>query len=128
MPYIPGKERQSLVLVEVTIDDHGETYPAYFWWCPGCASWDPDGSVGAHIFYVPPWTFDNDDMDTPSFSASYLVYARPAHDQYKGQPRCHSFVKNGMIQYLGDSEHSLQGQTIPMAPVPDWLRHEKVGD
>lgn len=139
MPYIPGQERQSRVLVEVTIDDHGKVYPAYYWWCPGCVAWadmQPEGStasgIGTHLFHVPPWTFDNDDMERPSFSASYLqngILANPDADRkhfpngYVGSPRCHSFVKNGMIQYLSDSEHPLAGQTVPMAPVPAWLRH-----
>lgn len=128
MPYVEGQERKSLVLIEVTIDDHDKIYPAYYWWCPGCAGFDSERSgAGTHLFHVPPWTFDNDDMDSPTFSASYLSYGWKAEEGnkwgYKGSPRCHSFVKDGMIQYLSDSEHELAGHTVPMVPVPDWLRH-----
>jgi hypothetical protein len=31
--------------------------------------------------------------------------------------RCHSFVTDGRIQFLGDSTHSLAGQTVDL---PDW--------
>lgn len=133
MPYIEGQERSSAVLIEVTIDDHGKIYPAYYWWCPGCASYDESRSgAGTHLFHIPPWTFDNDDMDKPTFSASYLKHGwkpstEPGDNPYghKGSPRCHSFVKEGMIQYLSDCEHELAGQTVPMVSVPDWLRHDR---
>ena len=137
MPYIRGQHRRSEVLAEMTIDDHGNIHPAYLWWCPGCEAWgklQPEGSyghgVGTHIFHIPPWTFDNDNMEKPSFSASYLSYGIPANPDadpkhfpsgYAGSPRCHSFVKDGMIQFLADCDHPLAGQTVPMAPIPDWL-------
>ena len=34
---------------------------------------------------------------------------------------CHSFIRNGHWEFLGDCAHSLAGQTVPMVPVPDWL-------
>ena len=34
---------------------------------------------------------------------------------------CHSFIKDGKWQYLGDSAHGLKNQTVPMVPVPDWV-------
>lgn len=135
------ENRQSRVLIEITIDDHGDIHPAYIWWCPGCAAWgdlhealapgSTASGIGTHMFHIPPWSFDNDDMDSPTFSASYLVHGIPANPDasrehypngYSGSPRCHSFVKDGHVQYLSDSEHPLAGQTVPMAPVPAWLR------
>lgn len=112
------------------MDDHGNIYPAYYWWCPGCASYDLNRSGGGtHLFHIPPWTFDNDDMEKPSFSASYLSHGwKPPADnprEFKGAPRCHSFVKEGMIQYLDDCEHELAGKIVPMSAVPDWLRHNR---
>lgn len=34
---------------------------------------------------------------------------------------CHSFIREGQWQFLGDCEHKLAGQTVPMVPVPDWM-------
>jgi hypothetical protein len=31
--------------------------------------------------------------------------------------RCHSFVKNGMVEFLGDCTHPLAGKTVPLG---DW--------
>lgn len=37
-------------------------------------------------------------------------------------PRCHSFVRDGKIEFLSDSTHKLAGQTVDLPPLPDWLK------
>ena len=55
-------------------------------------------------------------MDAPTFSPSINV--RYNFTQEDGGPDiCHSFVKAGNIQFLGDCTHALAGQTVPL---PDW--------
>lgn len=77
--------------------------------CPGCNK--------LHVVYLttpgrPHWEF-NDDMVNPTFSPSIHVYW-----ERNGKPHiCHSFVKNGQIQYLGDCTHSMAGKTVTL---PDW--------
>ncbi|BAS10570.1 hypothetical protein AHiyo4_39920 [Arthrobacter sp. Hiyo4] len=39
-------------------------------------------------------------------------------------PRCHSFVRNGHIEFLSDSTHELAGQTMALPPLPEWLKSE----
>jgi hypothetical protein len=34
---------------------------------------------------------------------------------------CHSFIRDGHWEFLGDCAHQLAGQTVPMVPLPDWL-------
>jgi hypothetical protein len=34
---------------------------------------------------------------------------------------CHSFIRNGQWEFLGDCAHKLAGQTVPLPPLPDWL-------
>ena len=80
------------------------------------------------------WTF-NGDFDRPTFSPSVLV--RTGHhasgqegkdcwctyEARIGKPApfkcsvCHSFVRDGQIQFLGDSTHALAGHTVPL---PDF--------
>ena len=93
-------------------------------WCPGCNSHHAaivDGSRG--------WTW-NGSFTHPTISPSILVKGTvPITDDEHArimrgepiQPRdliCHSFVRDGMIEYLSDSTHSLAGQTVPL-PVAD---------
>lgn len=37
---------------------------------------------------------------------------------------CHSFIKNGVWQFLNDCDHKLAGQHVPMVPMPDWCVRE----
>jgi hypothetical protein len=78
--------------------------------CPGCKC--------LHSIQVPPWTF-NGDLEKPTVSPSILV--NPNGDS--SALRCHSFVKDGMIQFLGDCDHDLKGQTVE---IPDWTSMKEV--
>lgn len=80
--------------------------------CPGC---ECDHGVwvrpNKNILTDSCWTW-NGSMDKPTFSPSILVQT-----SYKDvQKVCHSFVKNGQIQYLSDCTHKLAGQTIDLPP------------
>lgn len=68
--------------------------------CPGC---------GCAHFFDSRWAF-NGNRVRPTFGPSLLVY------ESGDQPRCHSFVTDGAIQYLGDSGHELAGKTVPLPP------------
>ena len=61
----------------------------------------------------------------PTFNPSILVTREepsdnPAFfdDRAKDQHRvCHSFVRDGLIQYLADCTHELAGQTVPLSRI-----------
>ncbi len=76
--------------------------------CPGCEC--------LHSIQTPPWTF-NENLEKPTVSPSILVFGSAVH------PRCHSFVKDGMIQFLDDCTHALSGQTVE---IPDWTSMKQV--
>lgn len=92
-------------------------------WCPGCE----------HVHGIThgpgAWTW-NGDLDRPTFAPSVLVHphqtlieasldgdALTAPENVTTTPRCHSFVTEGRIQFLGDSTHPLAGQTVDL---PAW--------
>lgn len=81
----------------------------YGFFCPGCecSHW-----VQVNPAVSPCWQF-NGDCEKPTVSPSVLVNGITG----SVGPRCHSFIKDGMIQFLGDCDHSLKGQTVP---IPDW--------
>ncbi len=96
-------------------------------WCPGCESnhvisnlWQITGTPDSPTFspsvlvtsghYIPGWTgpecwctFNANDPNPVSFKCGV----------------CHSFVRDGMIQYLEDSTHALAGQTVNMVELQD---------
>lgn len=92
--------------------------------CPACncghlfnlKPGNPNGAGG----HKPTWTASGT-VEKPTFAPSMLVKTNdPTHPHY--QPRaassvCHSFVRDGMIQFLADCTHPLAGQTVPL---PDW--------
>lgn len=104
--------------------------------CPGCGRVHvcptPDyHAEGAHCI----WEFNND-FNSPTFTPSLLWrsghFARPVtpehpyccHNPSPGiEPRpelcyqCHSFVTNGMIQFLSDCSHILANQTVPLPDI-----------
>lgn len=82
-------------------------------WCPGC-----DDLHGVEVSGEGAWAWDGN-LDAPTISPSILV---TSSDPTK--PRCHSFVRAGRWEFLGDSTHALAGQTVNIVPVPDWLANE----
>lgn len=75
----------------------------YYYFCPGCNE----------LHYLKGWTF-NEDFEHPTFSPSVVVHVTK-------DETCHSFVKNGNIEFLLDSTHNLKGQTVPVPNLPDWI-------
>lgn len=59
------------------------------------------------------WTF-NGDMERPTFSPSLLVTWEGFEDGKETKKICHSFVRDGKIQFLNDCTHALAGQTVPL--------------
>ena len=83
-------------------------------WCPGCKGSHAIVTVGDHAI-GPVWQWDGN-VDQPTVSPSILVRANfPPEDG--GPEVCHSFLRAGNIQFLGDCTHDLAGQTVPL---PDW--------
>jgi len=95
-----------------------------YFYCPGCQC---NHAVGDG------WKID---MENNSIHPSVLVreiripedperdekgnFVKGSDGRIKGwyTVRCHSFVKNGFIQYLNDSTHKLSGQTVEMTEEP----------
>lgn len=78
----------------------------YIFDCPGC---NISHFINTNPNYGPIWDFDKD-LDNPTVSPSLLVRI-PWKDEIK---ICHSFVKEGKIQFLDDCTHALAGQTVDL--------------
>ena len=52
------------------------------------------------------------------------MFGNPPHADWPGTPRCHLFVRDGRIEFLGDSEHELKGGTVDMVEWTDDFWHK----
>ena len=82
----------------------------YYFWCPGCDEIHKIRASGQ----TPVWTF-NSDMINPTFTPSHLTGSKDFKED-----RCHSFIKDGNIQFLNDCHHKLKGQTIRLPTKDKW--------
>ena len=87
--------------------------------CPGCGYGHgpiiarPAGTTG------PTWGWNND-LERPTFTPSLMVQTGPMPTVPAGRPDagkthvCHSFIRDGQIQFLSDCTHALAGQTVDL--------------
>lgn len=77
--------------------------------CPACQC--------GHKFDRGRWTF-NGNLERPTFSPSMLIKTNsPDSPHYQPRARssvCHSFVRDGRIEFLGDCTHAMAGQTMDL--------------
>jgi hypothetical protein len=106
-----------------------DTHKGLTFYCPACKQAHGIRTEGTDI-----WGW-NGDVERPTFTPSVLVSAmygdppvtpenlaewkRAPWPQTKVARICHSFVTDGMIQFLGDCTHALAGQTVPLADFPE---------
>lgn len=84
----------------------------YVFECPGCGEW--------HLVYVEQpsprnqqWQW-NGNMERPTFEPSILINWAGGYGPERKPKVCHSFVRDGHIQFLGDCTHALAGQTVDL--------------
>jgi len=85
--------------------DKPEDVQRYMFHCPGCQY--------GHAFDEKTWHF-NYDLIKPTLTPSYLT----GQDNFT-KMRCHSYIRDGKIQFLDDCFHSLKGQTVDLQPLLD---------
>ena len=71
--------------------------------CPGCNTVHRIDST---------WKW-NGDLETPTINPSVLVLGGLDGTKHM----CHSFIREGRIQFLEDCDHMLAGQTVDL---PEW--------
>lgn len=86
-------------------DSHGSVW----FKCVGCNARHKIETKGNKI-----WEW-NGDLIKPTFTPSVLVIWDEGEEHIPKQ--CHSFVKDGQIQYLNDCTHKLAGQTIDLPTI-----------
>lgn len=84
------------------------------YWCQGC-----DMAHSVRLKPDGPHTWDGN-AQAPTFVPSVLYNA----EQFKDGRICHTFIRNGMVEFLNDCTHRYAGQTVPLPDLPDWLQDD----
>jgi len=90
-------------------------------YCPGCKTLHTV-PVEHRNLKQPLWQF-NGDLAKPTLSPSVLVTS--LQGKAYEQARCHSFVRDGHIEFLSDCTHALAGQTVelPELTAANYIDH-----
>lgn len=104
-----------------SVDDHGLKYNCLMFVCPGCLEMYP-GSIGLHMLPVnssekkPSWEWDGN-LEQPTLSPSILT-------KHRETEICHSYLRNGVFEFLSDCSHPLANQSVPAPDLPEWVEQE----
>jgi hypothetical protein len=106
------------------VQAYGESPDKYVGFdCPGCGRFHTIPTAGPRA-----WSF-NGDFELPTFNPSLLVRGTQwlTDEEYdrirageKIEPRplvCHSFIRDGHIQFLSDCTHEMAGKTVALPEV-----------
>lgn len=105
----------------ITVNEGGCVYTALQFICPGCALF---GGTGLHLLpvnspnYSPSWDWDGN-LEQPSLSPS--IHTKRGEEG----GNCHSFLKEGVFDFLSDCDHILAGTIVEMPDLPDWLLRDR---
>lgn len=107
------------------------------YWCQGC---EETHQVQVGTGPGPRWGY-NGNPDKPTFTPSVLVTSGHFCSHYKPSDhcwctynkenpddvthhcrRCHTFITDGMVQFLSDCSHGLAGQTLPLPELPAHMQ------
>ena len=99
----------------------GQKYQYLLINCPGCAA-----ARGKETFegllHLPvntdvrvAWEWDGN-LERPTLNPSIRTSGMHASQEWV----CHSFLRDGVFEFGGDSTHELAGQHVEMLDIPDW--------
>jgi Family of unknown function (DUF6527) len=108
-------------------DDHGDLYHGIMLWCPGCEERNPERRRGGlNMLPVsgdsskrPTWTW-NGNLEAVTLSPSILCQMKLPELNFV----CHSYLTDGIWNFLNDCTHDLAGKQVPMMPLPEWVTHD----
>lgn len=98
--------RRTYSLSRTDMKTHEEISMWFF--CRGCDDLHRIAVAGPRA-----WTFDGN-YEAPTVTPSILCTGAPTR-------RCHSFLRAGRLEFLGDCSHALAGQTVPLPDLPEWF-------
>lgn len=102
-------------MARAKIYKHSDGSEALIIRCPGCGTTHlPIVKAGTNP--TPVWGW-NGSIEIPTLTPSVLVTWDYGPTDAKVRHRCHSFIKDGRIQFLNDCTHHLAGQTVDLPDI-----------
>ena len=99
-----------MIMAKIRRVQRSETKWQYHFGCPACNC--------EHTFDES-WSF-NHDYDKPTISPSFLQQGFLGFkDETPTYGTCHSFIKDGMIQFLGDCTHDMKNKTVELLEITE---------
>jgi len=92
----------------------GDGKVGFTYWCQGC-----EQLHGVVVEGPGAWGF-NGNLERPTFTPSVLTTWTEGPQRI--EKRCHTFITDGMVQFLADCTHALAGKTDPLPDLPEHLR------
>lgn len=89
-------------------------------WCPGCETYHGVWTTDVNPLTGARWSW-NGDRVRPTFSPSVLVHGNGK------VPHCHSWVRDGVIEFLGDCSHPLAGLKVGLMTNEEVDRQSEAG-
>lgn len=90
-------------------------YKRVVYWCSGCKSIHTVAVEGKQHNGAN-WSW-NGSMEKPTFQPSVLsTYETPTMKRV-----CHTYITDGVVNFLDDCTHEFKGQHVPLEPLPDWV-------
>lgn len=108
---------------QVRIGD--KTQKRHYYWCPGCDALHGIAILPDRQDNGAGWSFSGT-LECPTYSPSQLTKTKLMRDDTGKEKEfvCHTFIRNGQIEFLNDCTHELKGKTVPLPQLPDWFTKE----
>lgn len=115
-----------IVVERTCIKADKTTYKAHYYWCPGCDALHGIGINPTKQENGAGWDFSGT-MECPTYSPSQLCRYNQwtGHNTLPKEFVCHTFIRQGQIEFLSDCTHAMKGKTVPLPPLPDWFVRER---
>ena len=118
-----GEEMDNMAKIKRYTQADGHYHNELAFFCPGCKC---KHFLNDKLTTIPEltqrhiWVFNNN-FERPTIQPSYLTRGyrlNPETEKYDIETdRCHSFITDGMIQFLSDCQHEMAGLTVELPDI-----------
>ena len=91
-------------------------------WCPGCLEMHFINTEKPNILGAR-WEWDGN-IVRPTFSPSICMKRLAPKPKLPPITVCHYWLKNGILEFLGDCQHILRAHKLSLPPLPNFMKDQ----